>query len=77
MELLEELRAVRRDLHELSDSVAVVLLERAERCFLSWQFEAGERLMEQALSRVQESLGRQPESEGAARWFNACAIAVA
>jgi hypothetical protein len=39
--------------------------------------DAGERYLEQALRRVQESLKRQPETPGAARWFNVCAIAVA
>jgi hypothetical protein len=34
VEILEELRALQRDLDELGDSVAVALLERAERCFL-------------------------------------------
>ena len=54
MEILEELRALQRDLDELGDLVASTLVERAERCFLSWHFEASERDMDQALSRVQE-----------------------
>lgn len=36
MDILEELRALRRDLDELGDAVVVVLLERAQRSFLSW-----------------------------------------
>ena len=35
VEILEELRALQRDLTELGDALAVALLERAERCFLS------------------------------------------
>jgi hypothetical protein len=77
VELLEELRALQRDLDQLGDSVASVLLQRAEKCFLAWRIDDGERYLEQALSRVQESLERQPQAQGAARWFNACAIAVA
>jgi hypothetical protein len=77
VEILEELRALQRDLDELGDSVASTLLERAERCFLAWRFEDGEHYMEQALSRVQKSLDHQPETQGVARWFNACAMAVA
>lgn len=51
MDTLEELRARRRDLYELGDSVAAALLEHAERCFLSWQFDAAERYMERALNQ--------------------------
>jgi len=76
VDTLEELRALRRDLDELGDSVAAVLLERAERCFLSWQFEVGERHMEQALNHFEERQRRQPETEPA-RYFNTCALAVA
>ena len=75
--MVEELHALQRDLAELGDGLAVALLERAERCFLAWDMDKGERYLEQALSRVQESLERQPETHGAARWFNACAMAVA
>jgi hypothetical protein len=55
--------------------VAVALLERAEKAFLSWQFDAGERYMEQALSRVQESL-EQPEPPRSP-YLNTCALAIA
>lgn len=41
MELLEELRALQRDLTDLGDAVAVALLERAERCFLAWDMDKG------------------------------------
>ena len=77
MEILEELRALQRDLADLGDAVAVALLERAEKAFLRWQFDAGERCMEQALSRVQESLeqpkpapisGASPGTSRRARW---------
>jgi len=64
VELLEELRALQRDLDELGDSVASVLLQRAEKCFLAWRIDDGERYLEQALSRVQESLERQPQAQG-------------
>lgn len=79
MGLLEELRDLQRDLDELGDSVAAVLLEQAERCFLSWQFDAGERYMEQALNRVQATLEKPPEPErrDAASYFGACTMAVA
>ena len=79
MEILDELRALQRDLTELGDSVAVALLERAERCFLGWRFEDGERLMEQALHRVQKSLERPDVApmSGASRYFDTCARAVA
>jgi hypothetical protein len=43
VETLEELRALQRDLVELGDAVAVALLERAERCFLAWEMDKGER----------------------------------
>jgi hypothetical protein len=55
-----------RDLDELGDAVAVALLERAERCFLAWEMDKGERFLEQALSRVQKSLNG-PRPGGAAR----------
>jgi hypothetical protein len=79
VELLEEIRALQRDLDELGDSVAAVLLERAERSFLSLKFEAGERYLEQALSRVQASLERPPAAapSGTAYYFDLCARAVA
>ena len=77
MELLEELHAIRRDLDELGDSVAAVLLERAERCFLAWRFGEGERLMERALSHFEEMQLRQPETRGPARYFNTCALVTA
>lgn len=75
MEILEELRALQRDLAERGDAVAVALLEGAEKAFLSWQFDAGARYMEQALSHVQESLEQTelPRSP----YFNTCALAVA
>jgi hypothetical protein len=76
VELLEELRALQRDLSELGDSVASVLLERAERCFLAWRFAEAERLMARALNHFEEAQRRQPEA-GPARYFNACALAVA
>jgi hypothetical protein len=74
VETLEELRALQRDLTDLSDAVAVSLLERAERCFLAWEMDKGERFLEQALSRVQESL-EQPEPPRSP-YFNTCALAV-
>jgi hypothetical protein len=79
VEILEEPRALRRDLDELGDSVASVLLKRAERCFLRWQFDAGERYIEQALSRVEESLERPAATplRGVASYFDLCARAVA
>jgi len=70
-EILEELRALERDVTDLGDAVAVALLERAERCFLAWEMDKGERYLEQALSRVQKTLERPtpaPDS-GAARYF--------
>jgi len=76
VELLEELRALQRDLDELGDSVASVLLQRAEKCFLAWRIDDGERYLEQALSRVQGSLLKPPVS-GVARFFATCAMAVA
>ena len=76
MELLEELRAVERDLDELGDSVASVLLERAERCFLAWRFEEAERHMERALNHFEEMQRRKPEPQGVARYFNTCDVAV-
>ena len=77
VDTLEELRAMRRDLYELGDSVASVLLERAARCFLAWRFEEAERLMERALVHFEEAQRRKPETSGPARWFNTCALAVA
>ena len=77
MEVLEELRALQRDLTELGDTVAVALLERAERCFLAWEMDKGERFLEQALGRVQESLEPPAPPSGVARYFNTCALAVA
>jgi hypothetical protein len=79
VEILEEPRALQRDLDELGDSAASVLLVRAERCARSLQFDAGERYMEQALSRVQESLERPPVAplRGGASYFDPCAQAVA
>jgi hypothetical protein len=77
VEILEELRALQRDLTDLGDTVAVALVERAERAFLSWQCDAGERrerYMEEALSRVQESL-EQPEPPRSP-YFNTCALVV-
>ena len=41
MELLEELRALRRDPDDLGDSVSSALLERAERCFFAWDMDKG------------------------------------
>jgi len=77
VEILEELRALQRDLADLGDAVAVALLQRAEHCFLAWEMDKGERYLEQALSRVQESL-EQPESAiSVARYFAPCAMAVA
>ena len=73
MELLEELHTLRRDLNELGDSVAAVLLERAERCFRAWRMDEGERLLERALRHFEETQRRQPETEGPARYFNGCA----
>jgi hypothetical protein len=64
-----------RPIRELGDAVALALLERAENAFLGWQLDAGERYMEQALSRVQESL-EQPEPPRSP-YFNTCAMAVA
>lgn len=62
-------RALQRDLADLGDSVAVVLLERAERCFLAWEMDRGERLLEEALSRVHEALERPtpPPASGRSR----------
>jgi hypothetical protein len=62
---------LQRDLIELGDSVAVALLERAERCFLAWEMNKGERFLEQALIRVQESLERPTPrpATGVARYF--------
>ena len=78
MEIFDELRALQRDLIKLGDSVAVALLERAERCFLEWRFEDGERLREQALNHVQEGLRRPlPALSGASRHFDIYARAVA
>jgi hypothetical protein len=58
--------------------VAVALLERAERCFLAWEMDKGERFLEQALSRVQESLERPAAPlTGIAHYFNLCGRAVA
>jgi hypothetical protein len=74
--LLDEIRALQRDLNDLGDAVTVAILERAERSFLSWRFDDGERYLEQALSRVQESLS-QPAPPRVSRYFNACAMAVA
>ena len=76
METLEELHALQRDLAELGDSVAAALLERVERCFLSWQFEEAERLMERALSHFEETQRRKPET-GPTRYSSTCALAVA
>jgi len=76
VELLEELRALRRDPDDLGDSVSSALLERAERCFFAWDMDKGERFLEQALSRVQGSLLKPPVS-GVARFFATCAMAVA
>ena len=79
MELLDELRAIRRDVNDLGDSVAVALLGRAERCFLACEMDEGERYLEQALSRVLESL-EQPEpaaTSGVSRYFQTCAMAIA
>jgi hypothetical protein len=79
VEALEELHALQRDLAELGDAVAVALLERAERCFLAWEMDKGERLLEQALNRVQKTL-QQPEPAlggGVARYFNTCALVTA
>jgi hypothetical protein len=77
VETLEELHALQRDLAELGDAVAVALLERAERFFLAWEMDKGERLLEQALSRVQESLEQPAQPPGVSRYYNACAMAVA
>jgi hypothetical protein len=77
VDILEELRALQRDLNELGDSVASVLLERAERCFLAWRFEEAQRLMERALNHFEVSRRPKPEKSGPARWFNTCALAVA
>jgi len=78
VETLEELRALKRDLDELGDSVAAALLERAERCFLAWEMDKGARFLEEALSRVQESLGRPTVPLiGIARYFDLCGRAVA
>ena len=77
MDTLEELRALRRDLDELGDSVASVLLERAEHSFLAWRFEEGERLMEWALNHFEVTQRRKPEVRGVAGSFNTCALAVA
>jgi hypothetical protein len=77
VDTFEELRALQRDLTDLGDAVAVALLERAERCFLAWEMDKGERFLEQALSRVQRSLDRPAQPTGVARYFNACAMAVA
>ena len=74
METLEELRALQRDLNELGDAATVALLEHAERCFLAWEMDKGERFLEQALSHVQESL-EQPEPTRSP-YFNTCALAV-
>jgi hypothetical protein len=76
LELLEELRAIRRDLDDLGDSVAAVPLERAERCILAWRFEEAERLRERAFNHFEETQRRKPEA-GRARYFNTCAPAVA
>jgi hypothetical protein len=67
VEILEELRALQRDLAELGDAVAVALLERAENAFMGRQFDAGQRYIEQALGRVQETL-QQPLT-GIARYL--------
>jgi hypothetical protein len=76
VEILEELRALQRDLTDLGDAVAVALLDRAERCFVAWEMATGEHFLEQALSRVQESLHEPPVS-GVGRYFATCAMAVA
>ena len=51
----------------------------AEGCFLSWHMEEGERYLEEALSQVQDTLQQPPEParDSAARYFGACALAVA
>ena len=78
VESLEELRALKCELEELSDSVAAALLERAERCFLAWEMDKGERFLEQALNRVQESLERPTVPlMGINRYFDLCGRAVA
>jgi len=74
VEILDELRALQRDLTNLGDAVAVALLERDERCFLSWEMDEGTGFLEQALSRVQESI-EQPEPPRSP-YFNTCALAV-
>jgi hypothetical protein len=78
VELLEELRSLQRDLTDLGDAAAAALLARAEKCFLAWRFDDGERFMEEALIRVQESLDQPPSvpTSGVARYFDPCARAV-
>jgi hypothetical protein len=76
VEILEELRALQRDLTDLGDAVAVALLERAERSFLAWEMDKGERYLEQVLRRVQEHYRRPAPSTGVTRYFNTCALAV-
>jgi hypothetical protein len=75
VETLEELHALQRDLSELGDAVAVALLERAERCFLACEMGKGERFLEQALNRVQESLEQRDPPRSP--YFNSCALVVA
>jgi len=78
LDTLDELRTLQRDLTDLGDAVAVALLERerAERCFLSRQFDAGKRYLEQALNHFEETQRRKPETQGIARHFAACTFAV-
>ena len=58
--------------------MAVALLERAERCFLAWEMDKGERFLEEALGRVQESLERPAVPlTSIARYFDLCGRAVA
>ncbi len=71
-----KLRALRRDIADLGDAVAASLLDQAERCFLGWKFEAGERYMEQALAHFQYVLGQRRWEEAAPAFFASCARAV-
>jgi hypothetical protein len=79
MDTFTELQQLVDDLTELGDTATAALVCKALGRFSRWEFDAGERYMEQALHRVQGSL-QQPEpapDTGATRYFAMCTMAVA
>ena len=76
MDTLAEIRQLRTDLLALGDHSTAALLEKAEQRFLAWEFDKGYGWLQRALEERQRNEAADTATEGAARYFASCALAV-